>query len=78
MKNIFEAKLDVPVGAVAPDAYDGYLGHVPPDDFVVSRFRSGLVASTYGELCWNLSAYHPEGKTSTLNFAYWDAGEISS
>lgn len=77
MNTVFEPKLDMPVGAVPPDAYDESLGSVPPDDFVVSRHRDGLAASSYGELCWNLSAYHPEGRTSTLNFAYWVTGEIT-
>lgn len=78
MNTVFEPKLDVPVGATAPDMYDeSLLGQVPPDDFVVSRRRDGSVASTYGELSWNLSAYHPEEQPNTLNFAYWSTGVMT-
>lgn len=77
MNTALEPKLYLPIGAIAPDMYDNSLGQVPPDDFVVSRRRDGTVASIYGELTWDLSAYHPEGSPYTFNFAYWDSGGIT-
>lgn len=78
MNTLYEPKLDVPIGATAPDMYDEcLLGRVPPDNFVVSRRRDGSVASTYGEFSWNLSAYHPEEQPNTLNFTYWSTGGMT-
>jgi DNA-binding PadR family transcriptional regulator len=77
MNVVFEPKLDMPVGAVAPEAYDISLGKVPSGNFVVSRHRDGSVASTYGQLIWDLSAYHPEVQTCTFSFCYWAKGEIT-
>jgi len=77
MTVIFEPKLDYPVGAIAPDTYDELSGSLPPDDFVVSRNSDGSVLSTYGQLGWDLSVYHPEGNSNILNFCYWDSGELT-
>lgn len=77
MNVVFEPQLDYPVGANYPDTYDGLSGTPPPDDFVVSRNRDGSVVSTYGQIAWDLSAYHPEGKSNILNFCYWSAGELN-
>ena len=77
MNYIFEPKLDMPVGAVAPDEYKPASGREPPDDFVISRHRDGSTASTYGELTWNLSVYQPEGQPSILNFSHWDVGSVT-
>lgn len=74
MSALFEPKLDMPVGAIAPDIFDANIGQVPSDDFVVSRNRDGSVVSLYGDLSWNLSAYHPEGQPYILNFVYWNTG----
>lgn len=71
---IFEPKIELPVGAIAPDDYIETLGLIPPDHHVVSRNRDRTVASTYGDLVWNLSAYHPEEKPTVLNFSYWQNG----
>jgi hypothetical protein len=77
MNVVFEPQLDYPVGAIYPDIYDG-LSKIPSDDFVVSRNRDGSVVSTYGQIAWDLSAYHPEGKSIVLNFCFWNSGEINS
>ena len=77
MSYVFEPKLDMPVGALSPDNYDQSLGREPSDNFVVSRHRDGAVASTYGDLSWNISAYNPEGQSAILNFAYWLTGSNS-
>lgn len=77
MNTIFEPKLDLPIGATSPDFYDSSLGIVPPDGFVVSRRRDGSVASIYGQLTWDLSAYHPEGKPKPFNFCYWITGVLT-
>lgn len=71
---IFEPKIELPVGAIAPDDYIETLGLIPPDHHVVSRNRDHTVASIYGDLVWDLSAYHPEEKPTVLNFAYWKNG----
>ncbi|MFD1122453.1 hypothetical protein ACFQ2T_08070 [Methylophilus flavus] len=75
MSVVFEPQLDYPVGAICPDIYESSPGTPPPDDFVVSRSRDGSVVSTYGQMAWDLSIYHPEGKSNILNFCYWDSGE---
>lgn len=77
MNTLFEPKLDIPVGAIAPDVFVTTHGQVPPDDFVVSRNRDGSVASTYGELSWDLSAYHPEEQPHFLNFVYWGSSGVT-
>ena len=74
---IFEPKIELPVGAVAPDNYIQSLGLIPSDTHVVSRNRDRTTASTYGDLVWNLSAYHPEERSTVLNFAYWHDGSLT-
>ncbi len=71
MTRIYEPKIDIPNGAVAPDSYNESYGLVPPDDFVVSRNRDGSVASRYGDLSWDRSPYDPNERTSWLRFPYW-------
>lgn len=77
MNIIFYPKIVLPVGAVAPDSFDQSLGLYPHDSFVISRHRDGSVASTFGDLYWNLSAYDAEEKPSNLYFAYWASGNIT-
>ncbi len=71
---LWDAKLDFPAGASAPDSYDGSNGLVPPDDFVVARDRKGHVVSRYSDLEWNISAYHPRGRSCWLRFRPWGKG----
>lgn len=77
MKNHYEPKLETPVGAVTPDVYEGAIGQLPPDNFVVSRTRDGSVASVFGQLRWDLTAYHPELQPTSLCFEYWDGGALT-
>lgn len=74
----FEAKINLPTGAFAPDNYDPSQGLFPPDNFTVSRNRDGSTASIFSDLSWNLSAYHPESKCSWLNFNYWNEDELTA
>jgi len=75
MNILYEPKLEMPIDSLPPDTYHENTESTPSDEFVVSRFRNGAVASTYGELTWNLSSYHPEEKPRILNFVYWAEGE---
>lgn len=77
MNIIFDPKIALPVGAVAPDSYDHSFGLVPHDNFIVSRHRDGSIASTFGDLSWDRSAYDPEEKPSSLHFTYWLSGEMT-
>src|SRR5438105_636249 len=77
MTTLFEAKIDLPSSAVAPDAYDDSYGPVPPDDCVVSGKRDGTPASTYGDLAWDRTDYDPEYRSRWFNFRYWNDGELT-
>ncbi len=74
----YQAKLDIPVDAVGPDAYLTTDAYPPSDDFVVSRRRDGTVASYYGEWSWDMSAYHPDGRTTILHFDQWSGRNARS
>ena len=74
---IFESKILLPVGAIAPDDFLDYTGREPSDDLVVSVNRDHTAASLYGDMIWDLSAYHPEHRPSTLNFIYFDGDEFT-
>lgn len=50
----------------------------PPDDYVVSRYVDGRIASRYGDLSWIWTPYSATGRSSTLNFKYWRAAEEAS
>ena len=77
LSTIFEPKLELPLGAVAPDSFDESLGAVPPDDFVVSRDRAGLPKSVFGDLVWDFTAYNAEGILNRIHFAFWTAGALT-
>lgn len=74
----FEAKLDLPHGATALEVYDAAAGQSPPDDFIISRRRDGTVASRYGDLSWDISAWHTEGRLTVMYFDFWSAGPLSA
>ncbi len=74
----FEARINFPADAVAPDAYNASHARIPPDNFVVSRNKDGSVASTYGELSWNRTPYDPDGRTRYLHFTYWENGDLTA
>lgn len=77
VNTIFEPKLEIPIGAVAPDSFDESLGLEPHDDFVVSRDRAGRPKSRYGDLMWDFTAYNPEGKLSRIHLAFWASGNLT-
>lgn len=68
---IWQARLEITSATHAPDSFDGPSGSVPRDDFIVARDRKGNPVSRYGDQCWDLTAYHPRGKTSRLWFRPW-------
>ncbi len=74
----FEARIELPADAVAPDTYDPRNGRIPPDDFVVSRHKNGSVASCYGDLSWNRTPYDADGRTRYLHFTFWDEGPLTA
>lgn len=75
--NKFEAKLYLPDHTHAPDVYDVSGGPLPADDFVISRHRNGDVASRFGDLQWNVSTWHAEGRLHILYFDFWDDGALT-
>ncbi|SCC71960.1 integrase [Acinetobacter albensis] len=77
MKIFAEAKIDLPANSFAPDVFDLKSTGLPSSNFVVSRLRDGTVVSTYGDLVWDFSIYHPEKKLDPLNFKYWKYGEVT-
>lgn len=79
MKIVYQAKLELPPGAVAPDAFEGNNGAIPSDTFIVSRDRAGHPRSLFGDLIWDFSAYSPEGRKNRLHFNFWgaDVGSIA-
>ncbi len=68
---IYEPKIPLSEAAVPPDSYDDSVGLIPPDDFVVSRFHDGTVASRYMDMSWNRTPYDPDGHPSWLRFPFW-------
>lgn len=77
MKIFAEAKIDLPANSFAPDAFDLKSTCLPPSNFVVSRLKDGTVVSTFGDLVWDFSIYHPEKKLDPLIFKYWEHGEVT-
>jgi integrase len=73
----FEARINLPADTAPPDIYDPSKGRIPPDNFVVSRYKDGSVASTYGDLSWNRTPYDPDGRTRYLHFSFWDKGGLT-
>jgi hypothetical protein len=67
----FEPKLLLPAPGTQPDTYDCSKGMTPPNDFIVSRTVDGSVASHYGNLSWDWTAYDTGRRSSWLNFRFW-------
>ena len=74
---IFESKILLPVGAIAPDDFIEYEGREPHNHLIVSVNRDHSAASVFGDQIWDLSAYHPEHRSTILNFSYWEEGELT-
>ena len=51
---------------------------VPSEDFVVSKNHEGEAISFYGDLIWDFTSYHPDGKPSSLLFIFWDQGSLTN
>ncbi len=62
----------------APDTFDDVSGTRPADDFVVSRHRDGTVASRFGHLKWERTAYDPDGRLRWLYFPFADEPTLSA
>ncbi|BBB62324.1 hypothetical protein UNDKW_4051 [Undibacterium sp. KW1] len=78
MKKIFEPKLTMSVTAVPPDSFESLDYQSPCPDFVVSRNLDGSIASIYGDLIWDYTAYEPSTRPSVLNFIFWKTGKITN
>lgn len=71
MSAVYEAKMGRAADGVGFPDYQGCLADGPADDFVVCLHRDGAPASRFGDLVWDFTAYHPEGRTLRFYFAYW-------
>lgn len=74
MMTIFQARIRYVPGSSAPDEYNSSLGHVPPNDFVVTRMANGQALSLYSDLTWDRTPYNVDGKPDVLNFQFWECG----
>lgn len=72
-----DAKLTFPSHHIPPDSFNILNDSLPSDDFVVSRSPTGAIISLYGDIVWDFTIYHPDGKPSPLLFSYWDQGELT-
>ena len=50
---------------------------IPSKDFVVSKNHEGEAISFYGDLIWDFTVYHSDGKPSNLIFIFWDQGGLT-
>ena len=73
-----DAKLPFPDQSAPPDSFDIMSNDLPTIDFVVSRTNEGITVSRYGDMVWDFTVYHPEGKPSRLLFTYWDQGILTT
>lgn len=72
MSRTFQAKLNLPTNTAPPDEWGmASAGTKPPDDFVISRYADGAVASRFADLYWNWTPYDPDGRARWLVFNYW-------
>lgn len=73
MSHIFQSKIEISKGCVAPDEWDAQIyGNRLPDEVAISYFATGEVASRVGDLYWNWTPYDPEQKAKWLVFNYWE------
>jgi hypothetical protein len=71
---LFDARIEIPAGAVAPDAWQEDYRISLPLGHVISRDKRGHPASYVDDFAWDLTAYHPRGTRSILHFFYWVQG----
>lgn len=74
MSPLVEAKLAVPSSLAAPDSHVGPIGVPPGPTFVVSRSEEGAPLSTYADMVWDWQPYTAIGRSSVLNFRFWNEG----
>ena len=68
---VLDANIELPAGAVPPDALkDGY-GTTLPLDHVISRDMEGKPLSYIGDFVWNWTPYDPRGIKTAMYFDYW-------
>lgn len=75
MSTLYEPKLHMLADELRPDQFLYTEGARPCETMVVSRRLDGSTASVYGDLVWDLTAYHPERRPTTLNFKFWECDE---
>lgn len=67
----FDFGIEAPPGVPLPDSYAFQQGKSPDKTFVVSRKKSGGIASVYSDIEWDFSAYTPDGRSFKIHFARW-------
>lgn len=72
-----QAKLNILQGIADLEEIDLVAGSRPPDNFIISRNHESEVASVYGEIRWDISTWHPEGRLAALNFNFWPKGDLT-
>lgn len=64
----------VPLAPLSISVASLAFGEVPSDNFVVSRYANGKIASVYGDTKWTWTPYVESGKSAVLSFEYWTDG----
>jgi hypothetical protein len=75
--NRFHAKLNLQPHAVPLGVYEADGQSRPSDKFIVSRHRDNRVAARYGDISWDISSWHPEGRRTVMYFNFWKDLTIS-
>ncbi|HEY8096581.1 MAG TPA: hypothetical protein VIE65_10890, partial [Methylobacter sp.] len=73
----WEAKLNLPFTASAPDVFISTIGQRPSSDFVISRHRDATIASIYSDVSWNLTTWHTDGVRTIVSFDFWKHEPVS-
>ncbi len=71
MSNLYDAKLELPAGAYAPDPWDHGDGIALRLDAVISKDENGNPLSCVGDFVWDWTFYTPRKKRSFLSFYFW-------
>lgn len=71
MSNLYDAKLELPAGAYAPDPWDHGDGTLRLDA-VISKDENGNDLSCVGHFVWDLTFYTPRKQPSFLSFYFWN------
>lgn len=77
MTRVQTALLELP-DLCAPDEYIPSSAKLPPDEFVISRDKSGNALSRYGDMTWDRTPYHnSKGGKFVLHLAFWGDGVVT-